>query len=252
VEKLDVLLPAGGRLPADFARVAGTDIKALIRFDEQTILSRTLSALRASPRFGRLLVIGPQELQEDCDTYQAERITDHGSGPDNIFRGLEHLSAQERVMILTTDLPFLSGSILEEFLTSCPSQADICAPVVLASDYADRFPGSTATFVKLRDENITLGCAYLLKTQALRAVKPNLDAVFEQRKSKMGMAKLLGAQFVFQWLTHQLTVARVVAKLESILGCSIAAIPGSAAELAFDIDAVGDLTYARSLSRVNR
>ena len=58
-EHFDVILPAGGRITGDFAKMAGTEVKALISLDGQTILKRTIEALQATKRVGRLVVIGP-------------------------------------------------------------------------------------------------------------------------------------------------------------------------------------------------
>jgi len=50
---LDVILPAGGTLPTEFARVVGTSSKALITLDGKTILKTTLAVLRDSDRINR-------------------------------------------------------------------------------------------------------------------------------------------------------------------------------------------------------
>ena len=44
--QLDVVIPAGGRLDDQFARVVATPSKALIRFDGKTVLESTIEALR--------------------------------------------------------------------------------------------------------------------------------------------------------------------------------------------------------------
>lgn len=60
------------------------------------------------------------------------------------------------------------------------------------------------------------------------------------------MAKLLGPGFVLKWLTKRLTLVDVEAKIMNVLGCSGAAVTGSAPELAFDIDYKDDYDYAVS------
>ena len=89
----DVVLPAGGRIAGDFAQQAGTEIKALIRFDEETILRRTIRALRASECIGRITVIGPEEVLEEARDSGADLMLSEGkTGPDNIYRGLDGLA----------------------------------------------------------------------------------------------------------------------------------------------------------------
>ncbi|RYG21536.1 hypothetical protein EON82_18635, partial [bacterium] len=52
----DVILPAGGRVDPVLAAEAGTDVKALFRFGEETILARTVRVLRESGLAGRMVL----------------------------------------------------------------------------------------------------------------------------------------------------------------------------------------------------
>ena len=64
------------------------------------------------------------------------------------------------------------------------------------------------------------------------------------RKSKLGMAKLLGPVFLYKFVRKQLTVPLVESKLKQILNCSGAPVMNCAPELAYDIDAIDDYEYA--------
>lgn len=87
---------------------------------------------------------------------------------------------------------------------------------------------------------------YLLDVQALRRAKPYIDRIFEVRKSKLGMAKLLGPSFLLRFVTKSLTVKDLERKIESMLQCSGRALPNSPAELAFDLDYLDDYEFALS------
>ena len=135
--RFDVLLPAGGRISGDYARAAGTEIKALISFGGVTVLERTIAALRATNRANRIAVIGPREIENHAATRAADLFAEEGtSGPDNVFRGLEKLGYDSnnhaRVLAVTTDLPFLSAAALLDFFTAADQfqDADICIPIV--------------------------------------------------------------------------------------------------------------------------
>src|SRR5205807_8832693 len=117
-------------------------------------------------------------------------------------------------------------------------------PLIRKSEFMDRFPGITATFVTLRDDSWTTGNIFLLDVEALKRSKPHIDGVFANRKSKIGMARLLGPVFVLKFLAKRLTLVDVEAKIMSLLGCSGAAIAGSSPELHFDIDFIDDYEYA--------
>jgi GTP:adenosylcobinamide-phosphate guanylyltransferase len=245
----DAILPAGGKIPPDFAAKVGTEYKALIEIDGKTVLGRTIDALRESGLVKSIILIGPDEVRNHPDAASATYKLQPGeTGPDNIYLGLNQLLAEpeppQKVLVVTTDLPFLTPELIKNFIDMCPSDRDICVPLVNGTAFRKRFPGTEATFVKLKDDEWTTGCAYVMDVQALKKAKPHIDRVFANRKSKLGMARMLGPAFVLKWLTKRLTLVDVEAKIMSILGCSGAAVTGSAPELAFDIDYAEDYEYA--------
>jgi hypothetical protein len=76
-----------------------------------------------------------------------------------------------------------------------------------------------------------------------------LEEVFKNRKSKFKMAKVLGAKFVWDYLAKKLTVYEIERKVMDLLGVKGAAIPGSPAELAMDVDYTEDYQYVVSLMK---
>jgi molybdopterin-guanine dinucleotide biosynthesis protein A len=253
----DAIVPAGGKLPDSFARVVGTNAKALIKFDGRTILDRVLTALRDSGAVERIVVVGSAEIIESADVVKADAaIREGATGPENIFRGLDHLAKdtdrQNRVLICACDLPFLSGDSVKRFLAQCPEGPDFCVPLIAEEDFAEAFPQAAATFVELRDGTFTTGCLYNVCPEALRRAIHHIDRVFERRKSKLGMARLLGFGFVWMLLTKRLTVRDVEKKVLELLGCTGAAVPNSPPELAMDIDYVEDYHYVLQTLRTMR
>ncbi|MEZ0327541.1 MAG: nucleotidyltransferase family protein [Fimbriimonas sp.] len=245
----DAILPAGGTIDEAFAAQVGTSNKALIQFEGQTILERVIDALKASGRVRRIAVIGPEEVHQSAGAGKADLLLREGStGPDNIMRGLDALAAQpdppQKVLVVTTDLPFLTPEIVNRFIDACPTDVHITVPLISKAEFQSRFPECMCTFIRLKDDTWTTGCMYILDVQALRSSKPYIDKIFEVRKSKVGMAKLLGVGFLCKFLTKTLTVPDVERKIQSMLHCSGKAIEHSPPELAYDIDDLSDYEYA--------
>lgn len=258
--KLDVILPAGGRVDATFAEQVGTHHKAIVELGGRTVLGRIIEAVRSLPEVRRIVVIGPKDVREHPDAAGADIVLDEGNtGPENIFRGLAALIGGDqaapptpnavagRILIVTTDLPFVTGQILRQYIDLCPKEKDFTVPLIGKNAWSDEYPGAHATFVKLRDGEWTTGCAYLATVEGLHRAKPHIERVFEVRKSKMGIAKLLGPVFVAKWLLNRLTVSDVERKVRQLLDCSAVAVPNSPPGLAFDIDYLDDYRYAQKL-----
>jgi len=248
---IDAILPAGGRIDGEFAEEAGAHVKALIEIGGLTVLERTIDALRATARIRRAVVIGPSEIAEHACAKCADAVLPEGgdSGPANIIRGIEWLretdgDSADCVLILTTDLPFVTPEAITSFLDSCPADIDLCAPLVAKSAFEGRFPGSENMYVKLADGVWTLGCGFVVNPKAIEANRDHIERVFAQRKSQLGMARLLGFGFVAKFLAGRLTVADIERRCGEMLGFSGEAIPGSPPELAFDLDRVDEYRYA--------
>ena len=206
-ERFDVILPAGGRISGEFAEKAGTTVKTLITFEGQTILHRTLVALRKTGRAGRIVVIGPPEVLAEAQRMGVEGLLPEGdSGPENILRGLRWLSeARElervalemastviqeegggfRVLIVTTDLPFLTAGALERFLDACPPDAELAVPVVTQEAFDARYPNSGSTYTPLKDGSFTIGGAFVADGATVLRNEAHLHAVFAARKSPL-------------------------------------------------------------------
>jgi len=245
---VDVVLPAGGRIHGNFAAAAGTEVKALIRLGSSTVLRRTIDCVRSTGRAGRIVVIGPEEALEEGRSAGADLTATEGdTGPANILRGLDALATETeapRTLVLTTDLPFLTADAITAFMDACPAAADLAVAVVRREDYEGRFPGSANTYVRLRNGEFTLGCAFLLNGAVLRANRTRIEQVFQARKSQFGMARLLGLPMVIRFLTRRLTLPHVIDRCGELLHCSGAAVLDAAPEIAFDIDREEDFHYA--------
>jgi 2-C-methyl-D-erythritol 4-phosphate cytidylyltransferase len=250
--KVDVILPAAGRISGAFAQEAGAEIKTLIQLDGKTVLERTISILRATEGIGKIVVVGPNELASQSSAQGADAVLPEGgpSGTDNIFHGMEWLyrangnQHAERVLILTTDLPFITPEAIAGFIKSCPAEMDICVPVIERAQFKSRFPEIDIFNVPLRDGRWSIGCVFLLNPKAIAAHRAIINKVFAARKSPVAMARLLGPMFIFRYLFRRLTVAHIEKRCQYLLRCSACGIKHCAPELAFDIDGPVEFRYA--------
>ncbi len=248
---IDAILPAGGRISGEFAEETGVSVKALIEIGGRTVLERTIDALRATGRVGRAVVIGPSEIAEHACAGCADAVLSEGgdSGPANIIKGIKWLrdtdgASSDKVLIVTTDLPFVTPESIRAFIDSCPAGIDLCAPLVTKEQFDARFPGTQGFFVPLADGRWTIGCGFLVNPTAIEANRDHIERVFAQRKSQVGMARLLGLPFIVKFLARRLTVSDIERRCCDMLGCSGKGVAGSPPELAFDLDHLADYRYA--------
>lgn len=245
----DAIIPAGGSIDPEFAARVGTTSKALIPFADRTVLRRTIEALQGTGRMNRIILVGTPEVLAHPDAKLAQEHVPAGtSGPDTIFKGLKHLAGlpnpPSKVLIVTADLPFLTPENLEYFLSRCPEDRGLCVPLITKTEYQTRFPDSTATFIPLQDESWAAGNTYVMDVAAFTRALPDLEKLFQVRKSKIGMIRLLGFDFLIKFLWKKLTIKDIENKVARLLGCSGGPVMGASAELAYDVDDLEDYEYA--------
>lgn len=245
VEVFDAILPAGGRIDGQLADATGVTCKAMIRFQGETLLQRTIRCLRDTGRISKIVVIGPPEVLEHCRDQADILVPELSTGPQNIKAGLDALEgAAKRLVVVTTDLPFISSRAILDFLQKSPEDADIFVPCVTKRAYCKTFPNSDSTFLALKGDEWTAGGIYVLRAAALRSAMPMIETLFENRKSKLGMAKLLGPTLLLKFLTRSLTIDDVERKAMQLLRLKGKADREAAPELAYDLDALDDYQYA--------
>lgn len=253
LERVDVILPAGGRIDGEFAQRVGTEVKALARFAGETILQRTVNTLRTTGSVRRIVVIGGDEAKAQALACGADgAVSDGTTMPENILRGLEWLQEQPggatpHVLDVTTDLPFLTADAIRTFLCACPSDADVVVPIVTQQTFEARFPGSGNEFTRLRDGAFTLGCAIRFRREMLHRNRQRLEAMFAARKSQWRMAALIGPRIAWRFATRQLTVDDLVARANALMDCTAVPIRDASPELAYDIDLPAEYDYAHRL-----
>lgn len=248
-QRIDALLPAGGRVSGEFAQKSGAEIKALIRFDGVSILKRTIEAIKGADEIGRIVVVGPPETHvEALECGATAVLNESDSGSANILLGLEWLHAQndpaDRVLVVATDMPFLTSGAVSSFLTSCPADKDICIPVVERTAFERVYPDLIRTDSHLADGWFRLGGLFLMDPSTVLRNRGYLEQVFAARKSNVKMAKLAGIRFILRYVTRRLSTEDIVMRAGEILHCTGAVVKDVTPEIGFDIDLQEEYVYA--------
>lgn len=250
--RVSAVLPSAGRIAPPFSDEAGASVKALIELGGKTLLERAIVALRDSGVVERIVVVGPPDVRGHAASQLADLVLEdggeHASGPDNIFRAIEHLpqNAESRALVVTTDLPFLTPEAVRNFVQSCPHDKEACISACEKRSFDARFPDLGGEWVRLQDGEWTIGGLYLLDVAALTRAHPHIERIFHARKSQWQMARLLGPVFIARWLTKRMGTTHILQRCERIVGCSGAAVV-CAPELAFDVDNVDEYRYAKKV-----
>ena len=231
------MLASGG---ADaLAREAGVAAKALAPFGGRALVAWVLEALRASRVVERIVVVLPEGV-EGLDLPPASGVVPIVGGRrlvDSLALGLGAAGglAAERLMVVTADLPWLTGAIVDDFITRA-ADADLVYAAVPADAMRRRFPAQRRTYARLRDGTFTGGNAVLLSPAVVPALLPLVERAYRSRKNPLALASLIGWDVTVQLLAHRLSIRTAERRIGSLLGAEARAMRDADPALAADID----------------
>ncbi len=243
MELVDAVILAAGRFRRDEAARMGNEIKALIRVGNATPLEMILAAVRHASNVRRIVVVGPSSIRtmvSGVDLWLKER----SSGEENALAGLREAGTR-RALLCASDLPFVTASHVDDFLSRVPDDADFAYPIYEREEFLAAFPGGRSKFARVGDAYWTGGSLCVVSTELALANEQMLRSCFAARRSQVAMASLLGLPILARHMFGRLSVEHVVQRLSRLTGGKAVAVLGAYPELAMDCDSVLDVDYVQ-------
>jgi len=236
----DVIILAGYATEPDALSLeTGEPCKALLPLKGRPMVSYVLSALRASGRMRRLVLVGlsSEQLGETFTDIPVVHLPNRHDTVDNMLAGIEALGDADWVLFCSADIPLLTPEAIRDFLARCEAtSADLYYPIVSREDMERRFPGSGRSFRQLVDGWFAGGDIYLVRPQLVQAHAAFARTLTARRKSAWGLARALGLEIILRFLIHRLRIADLERRANKILQCTCKAIISPYPELAMDVD----------------
>jgi len=198
--RTNAVVLAGGKNSPEMTEVTETENRALTPLGGRTMLEYVVSALNRAPSVGEIVVVGAVPQSELYRT-----VTPNDTLLGNLLAGLDAAGDGERVLISTSDIPFLTPDAVEDFLTrALATGADLCCSYVPLALCDAKYPEMKRTAVKLSEGKFTLGNLMLVSPKFLRASEGVITAAYAARKSPVAIARLLGGGLLLRLLAaHQ-------------------------------------------------
>lgn len=237
------VVTAGGRVEGDFARAAGTTVKALAPVRGVTMLQRMLDALR-SAGVTEIAVVGGNEVRAACGSSVERFVDESPSGSENLLRALRAWPDTERLLYATSDLPYVTAHAIEDFIARV-GLGTLAVSLAEYGAFAARFAGAPAGFgVTLGRERVVNGGIFSIPQGAPEKLAAIATRFFEARKRPWRMASLVGPAVLIRFLSGRLRVSDLETMALHVLQVPAQALRGCAPELAFDVDTAAEYGYA--------
>lgn len=248
----NAIITAGGRIKGDFADLAGTSIKAMIKIKGKSLLYNTVFALKKCDRIKEVTIVGPESIKDSEDVRGSDNfINAHESGIINILRGLEFYKNDPYIIFCTSDLPFITVEAVSDFINRCPEKTSICYPIFEKNEIYEGIRPGIPSYIKLKEGQFTGGSIFRLNTPLCLSRISEIGKSFNARKSTLDMARLLGFKIMLKYLLGTLSLNDILKRAEKILNFDCEAIRGCDPSITFDIDDIASYRFALSYQNSN-
>lgn len=165
---------------------------------------------------------------------------------ETIGMALEQGKNEEKMLIVTADIPLLTPEAVEYFLASCSeNSADLHYPIIERKMLLEAYPSCKRTFVRLYDGTFTGGNIFLISPQIVQEVYQKSESYFTYRKKPWRLCKLLGWPFLVKMTLGRLKIDAIEQRVWDIFHIVPKSIIIPYAEVGFDVDKPHDLALIR-------
>lgn len=242
---VNALILAGRANDGVFKEVSPATNEALIDIGGRAMVDYVLDAAARAATVNRILVVGREDVRPHLP--QGVEFLQGGSDViDNVVLGTRALGADRPVLVLTSDIPFVTGEVIDTFVRQCLARpADLHYPAISREVNERRFPGVRRTYAKLREGVYTGGNVFLVNPRLVPDLAGKAKAFVAARKSVPKMAALLGPGFVLKLLLGTLSLEELEVKVSAMFGIKGAVVVSASPEIGVDVDKLSDLELAR-------
>lgn len=235
------VITAGARIGGAYAASAGTSIKALARVRGSTMLSRAIAAAREGGA-REIAVVGGTDVRTECEGLVERVVSESDDGSENVTRALAAWHDDEQLLYMTSDLPYVTGRSVAEFVRR--ANGALAMPLTSHAAFVRRFPGAPPFGVRLGRQRIVNGGAFSIPSGAVALVSRFGGRFFEARKRPWSMARLAGLDLLIRFAAGTLSVSDVERRAQKVLGIDVKAVADCPPELAYDADGEAEYRYA--------
>lgn len=243
--KVDAVILAGAPNDGQLQEANSEKWEATIPIHGKPMVNYVIEALQSSNRIANILVVGPLELKSVIPQ-QVPLVEAGETLTENIFRAIEALEQKNKVLLVTSDIPFVHSEAIDDFIERCADlDGDVYYPLISKEANLQVYPETVRTYFTLKEGAFTGGNILLATPQAILNSRWIMDQVIFQRKKPWKIFKLLGSLFILKFVTKQLSLQEIEQRATKILGYTGVLIISPYPELGTDVDKPSDLELAQ-------
>jgi len=253
LEKINVLILAGGKTKISLRKFSGKENKALIEimFQSKPMIFQIIEGFKKAKYIDRIIVAGPEEVQRLVKDSVDLTIPEGQTIMFTLKSGIQLLQKDPLILISTCDIPLITEKHIDYFITECYKYPDfdLYYPIIDKEVYQKSYPSPDLrrVYANLLEGSFTGGNISLINPQIITNFEETINQFIYFRKHPLKMARLLGPQITLKYLRRYLSVRDLEKKFSELFaGFKGKAIP-SPPEIALDIDKPMQLEKIREM-----
>lgn len=242
--KVDAVILAGAPNDGQLKEVDQAKWEASIPIHGKPMVKYVIEALQQSALIAEIVVVGPLELKEIIPP-QVTLVEAADSLPANVFKALDVLKQENKVLLVTSDIPFVHSEAIDDFIVRCTElDGDVYYPLISKEANQQLFPDTVRTYFTLKEGAFTGGNVLLASPESIVNSRGIMDQVVAERKKPWKIIRMLGFVFILKFITKQLSLRELEQRASEVLGYAGVLIISPYPELGTDVDKPSDFNLA--------
>ena len=248
--RVDALVIAGGYATESLQNICNVTKETLIPIGDKVMVEYVVGALEKTACVESIMVAGPiEELKKVfADKPQISFAPEGENAIDSVLSGLKLLKPQERVLIITADIPLITPEAIEDFIDRCiETDIDVFYPIVPMEANDLNYPGMKRTYAGLKDGIFTGGNMFFVNPKAIPGCAEKSKEMAKHRKSPVALCGMVGWTFILKLITKRLTIKEIESKFYYLLGVTGKAVISDYPGVSLDVDKPSDLELVNKI-----
>lgn len=245
---MEAIVLGGGRNTGALKTVDPTPYEAGIQINNRPMVEYIIDVLEDMEEIEAVWVVIPPDIISPQKWTKVKMVSPGHSMIDSLVQAAQRTRSADHVLVVASDIPFVTKEAIRDFLGSCQRRpADVFYSFVPKAAVRQKYPTTKRTYVRLKDGVVTGGNILLIRPAVLLDLRDRIEQAIALRKHPLKLCRLLGFRFVVKFISGQLSVAEIEARVEDILKMKGAGICSLYPEIGVDVDKPSDLYLARGL-----
>ncbi|MDD3655196.1 MAG: NTP transferase domain-containing protein [Atribacterota bacterium] len=226
--------------------------KALLMINEIPMIEYVVNALLESKLVDDIVVVGPEYDLVPFIEKKVKKILDStDSIIENIKIGLDYFNDDDNILLLTSDIPLITGEIIDRFIKKCEQyNALFYYPIITKETILKKYPETVRSYALLNEGTFCGGNMAIFSRPLFDKNKELLNELYQNRKDVKKYVRLLGIKFLIKYLLKTLTIKEIEEKASLIAGYPVKSITIDDPEVMIDLDKLSD--YELILQTINQ